>query len=273
MRINNSLMSSQVSQIGKNNDMLSKIYEKLATGKRINRASDDASSLAVAKELEKQVRGLKQGGSNIGDAMSALNIAEGAGNEVSNILQRQRELAIQSGNGTLTDTDRQALNSEYQALNKELDRIAESTQYNKQSLTNAGSPLSDGTGEFHTGPGADDRINSTTIDFRTATIGAVGDISTAAGAQAALSSIDSSIDSVNGQRVNVGSLVNRMEHQVSSQRNQEINSAAAQSMLEDLDFAAAMVEKSRVELLGQSSQRSLGYFQDISRNNLSALLG
>ena len=192
MRISQSNMMSNVNSVNKSSHRLGKIYEKLATGKKINRASDDAAMLAVAKELEKQVRGFQQSDSNIGDALSALRIAEGTGSEVSSMLQRQRELGIQASNGTLNANDREALNTEYQALSEEITRISESSNFNGMNVGAGGSPLSDGSGQIQSGPGADDNRGLGAIDFTQGVPS--GDLLDPANALAAIKSVDSAMD-------------------------------------------------------------------------------
>jgi len=142
MMIQNANRTSLIGQIGQTTFGLAKILEKLSTGRKINRASDDASGLAIAEKLMAQVRGFRQASDNVQYASSALQIGEGAGNEIASIFQRQRELALQASNGTLTDDQRASLNEEYQALTAEADRIANSSQYNTQGTAAGTGPPS-----------------------------------------------------------------------------------------------------------------------------------
>ena len=269
MRVNSSQMIQNVNQIGAQDKNLRKIYEKLATGKNINNASDNASMLAMAKELEKQTRGLKQSDSNIGDALGALSIAEGTGNEVSSMLQRQRELSIQAQNGTLNNDDRKALNQEYQALSQEMTRISKAANYNGQGVADGSSALSDGTGVVQAGAGANDKRTLNKVDFSNA---GSGDISTAQGAAQALKSIDSSIKNVSSTRASIGSQMNALEHTQNNARNMNIQQTAALSQVEDLDYAQGVMDKSRAELLSQSSRQAAANFNSIAKSNMSALM-
>jgi flagellin len=253
--------------LGQSNKALSRIQEKLASGKKINRASDDAAMLAVAKELEKQVRGFSQSEVNIGDAMSVLNIADGTGTEVNNMLQRQRELSLQASNGTLNQNDRNALNAEYQQLNQEIERISKSANFNGQGVADGSSPLSDGSGQVATSAG---NSNFANVDFTQ--YSSNGDISSIAGAQSALETVDASIEGVNATRAEIGARNNALEHSQNNIANQKINTSAAQSLAEDLDYAAGISEQARAGLLNQSSNAALGHFNSIAKANMSALL-
>jgi flagellin len=272
MRINTAMLGASASQIGKNAGLLQKIHEKLATGKQINRASDDASGRAVAEELLTMTRGLSKGTSNIGDAMSALRIADGASGEISNMLQRQRELAIQASNDTLNDKDRGYLNKEYQALTEEIDRIANSSQFNRQSLLNGQSPLSDGSGYIHTGANKQDGVTLDAMNMTAASLGAGGSIGSAQDARTAIERTDRALGSVNEGRSTIGSRLNRFEHDANNNQNQAINTTEALSLIEDLDFAKGMMEKSRYDILSRSSTASAANFQEISRNNVMSLM-
>ncbi len=272
MMINKAGSLQSVGQINKASNFWSKIQEKLSTGKRINRASDDASGLAMAKELEAMVRGMKQSSVNIGDAKSVLNIQDGTANEVSSMVQRQRELALQASNGTLNDNDRSALNKEYQALGEEITRISEAANYNGQSVANGGSPLSDGTGQVQAGAQAGDQQSFEEFDTTAAGIGAGGDISTAAGASAAISQSEDALRNLNTQRANIGARTNTFEHTQNNLTNQAIQTQAAQSLIEDLDYAQGSMENARAGLLSQSSIAATKNFNEISRNNMLGLL-
>lgn len=269
MQISSAAGLQKVQGLQKNNKFLSKIYERMATGKKINRASDDAAMMAVAKELQSMTRGFQQSSSNIGDALSALRIAEGAGSEISAMKQRQGELAIQASNGTLKDTDRAALNQEYQQLNEEINRIAESTQFNRQNLTNGGSPLSDGTGQVQSGPNSGDSRTLGEIDFSNL---ATGDISTINGAQAAITSSKDELQALTATRAGIGAEMNGLSSAQRNVDNANVNTTEALSRAVDLDYAQASMDKARGDILSQSSTASLGNFNSINKANMNALL-
>lgn len=274
MRINTSMMLQQTSQTNLVQKSLSKVLQKLSTGSRINTAADDPAGLAVAKRLEAMSRGYKRAGMNIEDATSALNIAEGGSSTIGDILQRQRELAVQASNDTLTDQDRQALDAEYQQLNEELARTADSTQFNTMDLLNGGSPLSDGSGQFQTGPGAGgaNQISAPNMDMTAGAIGAGGSIATAAGAQAALTSVSSALDQVSGARANIGALTNRLESAYRNNSTMEINTTEAQSRLADLDYAQATMELARNNIMNQTAISATKHFNQISKHTILGLL-
>ncbi|MDR2554670.1 MAG: hypothetical protein LBC64_04505 [Fibromonadaceae bacterium] len=263
-------------QVADRQKALSKIHEKMGTGKRINRAQDDAAGLAIAKTLEAMSRGYKADSINIGDAMSALNIGEGATQGITDMLGRMRELSLQAANDTLTDNERNALNGEFQELKKEIDRQTKSTQFNTQDVLSGQSPLSDGTGKFQVGPnaGGPNVIDVAKSDLRPETLGIMNmDISSRNGATAAIDGINKANEIVNNTRVNFGVQYNRLEHTYNNNENININTTAALSLIEDLDFAKGSMDKARDDILNQSGIMALRNFQEVSRNSMLALLG
>lgn len=274
MKIDNSRMSQMVQQTAASQQLLGKLYEKLGTGKRINRASDDAAGLAVAKELEKMSRGYKAAGVNIGDAMSALKIAEGSSSTISDMIGRMNELSVQASNDTLNADQRSMLNNEFQQLKQEISRMAESSEFNTQDLLNGESPLSDGTGLFQVGPNSGDTVQAGEANLMASGLGIMAlDISTQAGAVGAIDGLASALDQVNETRTDLGSQINRLEYTASNNENMNTNTAAALSLIEDLDFAQALTEKATADVLSQSALLAQRNFQDISRNSILALTG
>ncbi|MCL2260823.1 MAG: hypothetical protein FWC15_05645 [Fibromonadales bacterium] len=263
-------------QISERQKKLSKVHEKMGTGKEINRAQDNAAGLAIAKLLESMSRGYKANAINIGDGISAMNIGEGATQGISDMLTRMRELSTQAANDTLTDSDRKALNGEFQELKKEIDRQTKSTQFNTQDLLSGQSPMSDGTGKLQVGPNAGG-ANQIDVAPHNLTPDAIGvaqlDISTRAGAVAAMDGIEQANKTVLESRVSFGVQTNRLEHAYNNNSNMNINTTAALQMIEDLDFAKAAMDKAREEILNQSAVMAQRNFQDISRNSMLALLG
>jgi len=274
MKIDNARMSQIVQQTSSSQQLLSKLYEKLGTGKRINRASDDAAGIAVAKELEKMSRGYKQAGANIGDAMSALQIAEGSTSTITDMLQRMNELSVEAANDTLNPSNRNALNNEFQQLKQEVSRMAESSQFNTMDLLNGRSPLSDGTGKFQVGPNAGDEINAEASNFTAGGLGIMNlDISSQAGARGAVDGLNAAFGVVNESRAGFGAQINRLEYAASNNENMNVNTTAALSLIEDLDFAEALMDKATADVLGQSAMLAQRNFQDVSRNSMLALMG
>ena len=274
MRINTAMMLQQASQTGLVQKRLSSVLEKLATGLKINSASDDAAGLAVAKQLEAMARGYKQSGDNINYGSAALNIADGATGQVSDILQRQSELATQASSDTMTSKDRQALDTEYQALNQELGRISGSTQFNGMNLLDGQSQLSNGQGNLQIGPGANSasQLQTPKMDATPTAIGAGGSIATAAGAKSALTTVSKALDNVSALRANIGASVNRLDYASQLNDTSAINTTDAQSRIEDLDYAQGAMDFARVNILNQSSMFAQKTFNQVSQNTVLGLL-
>lgn len=273
MQINQSAMMMQnLGQINQTTSSLQKINERLATGKRVNSAADDSASLAIAKRFESMVRGMKQAETNVSDGSNAMQVADGAASEVTNMLQRQRELAIQAGNGTLNDADRKSLNQEYQQLNEEISRVAESTEFNSQNVTNGSSPLSDGSGAIQAGSQPGQQIQFPEFDISADSLGAGGDISSVDGAAAAIGTTDTALQNLSSKRSEIGAQMNSLEHTGNNLSNQSLQAAEAQSRVEDLDYAKALTEQARTGFLNQSATAMNKQFNDINRQNLLALM-
>jgi flagellin len=260
-------MITQNSLANAQND-LGKSLEKLSTGLRINRASDDAAGLSVSEQMRTQVRGLDRAKGNAQDGIALLQIAEGAANEISDILQRQRELAVQSANDTLTTTDRSYLDQEFNALTDEIGRIADSTQYNGQTLVAGGSSSFGGAGSsssvLHIGANATAGIDSITIEIDSLTAGAIGmsssttvGVSSQSAAVTAITTIDTAITSVNNMRSDVGAYVNRLEHAINNISNQTYNTQDAESRIRDVDFANETTKFTKNQILSQSATSML----------------
>jgi flagellin len=274
MKISQSPIATQLLQgVDRTQNGLAKVQEKLATGRKINRAQDDAAGLAIAEELDKMGRGYKAAGGNIADAMAALNIAEGSSQGIQDMLGRMGELSVQAANATLSDTDRQALNEEFQQLKEEIGRQAQATEYNGQNLLDGSSPLSDGTGQAQVGPNADDGLALQATVLDPAALGIEDlDISTAAGAQAAIDGAEAASQLVNETRVTVGSEYNRLGYAFANNDSQHINTVRALSTTEDLDFADALMQRATDSVLAQSAIMAQANFQDIARSSMLGLL-
>ncbi|MBD3390532.1 MAG: flagellin [Chitinivibrionales bacterium] len=286
MRINHNV-NAMVTEgaLFKANRGLSTSLERLSTGLRINRASDDAAGLAISENLRTQVRGAAQAKRNAMDATAALNIAEGAANEVSEILQRMRELAIQSSNDTLTDTERGYTDQEFSALIEEIDRIADVTNYNGMAL------ISDSTASGRFGQGSvgsavwidandtagTDSITVTIDTLSTATGGGIGvtglSLAAQSSAASAIGTLDTAIDSVNSMRADIGAVVNRLEHAVNNLIVSETNQAAAESQIRDADFAHETSQFVRNQILTQSAMAMLSQANMVPQSVLGLVAG
>src|SRR5690554_2335298 len=257
---------------------LQKSLERLSTGLRINRASDDAAGLSVSEQLRTQVKGLNMGNRNIQDGVALLNIAEGALNEVEAMLQRMRELSIQSANDTLTSSERSYIQIEIDQLKEEMDRIVSGTQYNTQSLLDGNAPWGDGDGGIlHIGPNSDD--DADVIQYKidsmdTASLSIDGDnltLTSQSDATEAISSLDGALASVNALRADLGAMVNRLEHALTNQENQETNMQAAESVIWDADFAYETTQLTRNQIVSQSSVAMLSQANMLPQSVLSLL--
>lgn len=252
---------------------LNKSLERLSSGFRINRAADDAAGLVISENLRSQVSGLKVAVRNAQDGISVVQTAEGALTEVHSILQRMRDLAVQSANGGGTDaTSRAAAQSEITQLNSELDRISATTRY-------GGNKLLDGnfTAQvFQVGANnsANDQvsvsINST--DSTTLGVGAVN-VSTVAGAQSAIDSIDSAISTVSSSRADLGAVQNRFEHTIANLNVAAENLSASESRVRDTDMAQEMVSFTRAQILQQAGTAMLAQANQVPQTVLQLLRG
>jgi len=252
---------------------LATALQRLSSGLRVNSAKDDAAGLAIAERMNAQVRGLTVGIRNAGDGISLAQTAEGALGSVTESLQRMRELAVQSSNATNSDSDRVSLQAEYQQLSDEINRVIAGTQFNGSFIlaTNAGAQ------DFQVGPNntANDRISVTTTDMSAdADITAVtaADISTdAASAQAAITLVDTALDTVNSERATLGAAQSRMETAVRSLDNTRENTAAARGRIVDADFAAETANLTRAQILQQAGVAMLSQANALPQTALALL--
>ena len=256
MRINNNLMAMNTHrQLGINNNAGAKSIEKLSSGSRINRAGDDAAGLAISEKMRSQIRGLSQASRNSQDGVSMIQTAEGALNETHDIMQRMRELAVQSSNDTNVLADRTALDSEYKALVLEVDRISTDTEFNTQKLWSGATTAVD----FQVGANVAQKITFTFSQANAATLmGAVaGDLLDKANSQTALAAIDVGIAAVSTLRSNLGATQNRLEHTIKNLDTGAENLQAAESRIRDVDMAKEMMEFTKNNILSQAAQSML----------------
>ncbi|MED1420464.1 flagellin Hag [Bacillus smithii] len=238
----------------------SKSMEKLSSGLRINRAGDDAAGLAISEKMRAQIRGLDQASRNAQDGISLIQTAEGALNETHAILQRMRELAVQSANDTNTVDDRAELQKEVDQLAQEITRIADTTEFNTQKLL-------DGTfsGTFQIGANTDQTItlkigkmDAGTLNLSGASAGTGIDISSSADAATnAISTIDQAIKTVSSERSKLGAYQNRLEHTINNLSTSSENLTAAESRIRDVDMAKEMMEQTKDSILAQAAQAML----------------
>jgi len=229
-----------------------KSMEKLSSGLRINRASDDAAGLAISEGLKSDIRALQQATRNAADGVSMVQTAEGALDEVSNILLRMRELTEQSLNGTVSDTERGYLDAEYTALQSEIDRIAQSAEFN-------GVHLLDGTGgsvAIQVGI-TSNAYDSIAVDLSqsrdSGSLSLATGIGTAADATAAMAEILAASDTVSSARAGFGAIQNRLETSIRNINNTAENLSAANSRIRDVDVAAETANMTSQQILQQSA--------------------
>ncbi|MDB5047320.1 MAG: flagellin [Fibrobacteres bacterium] len=282
MRINHNV-SSMIGQsaLAGQQASLSKSLEKLSTGLRINRASDDAAGLSVSETMRSRIRGMDRAKSNAEDGIALLQIAEGATGEINNILQRMRELAIQSSTDTMTTTERSYTNKEFGQLMSEISRISSSASYNGMTLLDGGSSsfgVSGGSSSvLHIGAGSSATTDRLSITVNSMTLGALGmsatttAVSTSTSALTALSLIDTAVKSVNTMRSDMGAYVNRLEFAISNLSNQVYNTQDAESRIRDVDFAKETTEFTRAQILTQSATSMLAQANQVPQGVLSLL--
>jgi flagellin len=228
---------------------LSKSIEKLASGLRINRAGDDASGLAVSETLRSQIRGIGQAQRNALDSISFIQTAEGSLQEVHSILHRLRELSVQSANSIYSAQDRNLIQVEVSQLIQEIDRIADTTEFNRFKILDG----SNRDFEFQVGPNPDQKISVVMKTMTSAAIGVSGlTMSTVASSNEALKRVDEAVDTVSQQRATFGAVQNRLEHVVSNLAVAEENLQAAESRIRDTDMATEIVNFMRLKILQDS---------------------
>ena len=224
-------------------------YSRLASGLRIATAADDAAGLAISERMRSQIRSFTVAGRNAQDGISLVQTAEGALNEVSNQLGRLRELAIQASNGTLTNTDRDTLNAEYQALKGEIDRISAETEFNGVALLDNALPLN-----IHVGLDSTDAISVSPVDVSlvSGTLGGI-DGADASNALDELEVIDDAIEDISTARGALGASQNRLQSAFASIQSARENLSAAESRIRDVDVAAETADLTRNSILQQAA--------------------
>ena len=276
MSVINTNVSATLAQnaIVKNDRAMSSAMEQLSTGKRINKASDDAAGLAIASRMTSQINGVAQGARNANDAISLLQTADGAMIEVTNMLQRMRELAVQAASDTNGSDDRGALQSEFAALESEIDRISGNTQWNGSNIID-GSAGTSGTLTFQVGASATQEITATLADISTSgeTSGVSGlDISTSqASASAAITLVDAAIGNINSERASIGAIMNQLTYAGDNLLNVKANAEASRSRIEDTDYAAATTELARSQIVQQAATAMLAQANQIPQTVLALL--
>jgi flagellin len=273
---NTGALMAAASATSVNRDMETSM-ERLSTGKRINSAADDAAGVAIASRLTSEVRGINQGIRNAMDAQAMIDTAEGALNEVENIMQRMRELAVQASNDTNDTDDRANLDTEYQALATELSRIEGSTTWAGQMLLDGKG--GDGNGEFSflvgtgaAGTNTTDTVTHTFADLTTMK-GTIGDLKSLANATTEIAAMDTAIKAVNTERAAGGAISNRLDNVVANLTNISTNLEGGKGRIEDADFAAESTNLAKSQILQQASTAMLAQANASKQNVLTLLQG
>jgi flagellin len=257
MSVINTNVKSLVAQnsLTVNNRALSKTMEQLSTGKRINSAADDAAGLAISNKMTSQIKGLNQAVRNANDGISMLQTAEGATQEITNMLQRMRELAVQAANDTYDEADRTAIADEVGELELEITRIATNTKWNGMSVLSA-----DTTKNLQVGieNATDSAIEIELQDMTASGLDVSGlDLSSHTAAQGVLDKVDTAIASVDSFRSDLGAKMNRLNYAADNMSNVSLNTSASRSRIQDTDYAQATTELARTQIIQQAATAML----------------
>ena len=246
--------------------MLGTAMERLSTGKRINSAKDDAAGLAIATSMTSQVRGMNQAVRNANDGISLAQTAEGALGEVTNMLQRINELAVQSASGTYSDDDRTNLQTEVAELGAQIDDIISNTKFNDTAVFGS----SDVTIDIQTGAGSSDQV-TLTITGLDVSAASGADVSTASGATTAIDDVKDALKAVGTTRASLGAGMSRLDSVVNNLNNNIANLSEARSRIEDADYATETTKLAKAQILSQASTAMLAQANQSQQNVLSLL--
>ena len=310
MSVINTNIKSLVSQnaLNKNNDALASAMQQLSTGTRINSAADDAAGLAISSRMTSQIRGLDQAVRNANDGISLLQTTEGALVEVTNMMQRMRELSVQAANDTNTASDRTSLNLEYGQLMQEINRITQNTQWNGMNIMNnttigtggtVAAPATAGTElrniKFQVGSSANQTISAQLKDFSipmtaagipdttavpAATLIFSGtarlndtDITSVSNASTAMTRLDAALGKITDERATYGAVINRLTYAVDNLTNVAQNTTESRSRIMDTDYAKASSELARTQIISQAATAMLAQANQSPQSVLKLLQG
>jgi flagellin len=274
MRINTNVASlSAQRSLRVNNNKMNDNLRKLSSGERITKASDDAAGLAISENLKAKIRGGRQAKRNANDAISMVQVAEGGLSEISNIVIRLRELAVQASSDTVGDTERGFTNNEFQKLKDEIDRISRASEFN-------GIKLLDGTGgmlEFQIGVNNDPILDRLSFDGvnNAATLQALGltgeTVQTKQGAQTSLKRLDDALIRINGIRANLGATQNRLSSTINNLSVTDENLSTAKSRIRDVDVAMESADLAKNNILVQSGMSVLAQANQVPQMALKLI--
>ena len=273
MPVINTNISSLYTQaaLTRNNTELQHDMQSLSTGKRINAASDDAAGLAISTKMHAEIKGLNQAVRNANDGISMLETADSATATVTSMLQRMRELAVQSSNGTYSSTDRSNLNTEFSQLQAEIDRVASVTTWNSMTLLSGSfsQPLQIGSGAT-----SNDQLTISVATLNTTgLVVSSSDISidTSANSTTAISSIDAALTTLTTARASLGASVNRLQYTVDNLTNSSTDMSASNSRIEDVDYGAATSALAHNQVIQQAATAMLAQANQAPNQVLSLL--
>jgi len=248
------------------NQALQTAMERLSTGKRINSSKDDAAGLAIASSMTSDIRGMNQAIRNANDGISMAQTAEGALGEVTNMLQRIRELAVQSASGTYSDDDRANLQAEVAELGDQVDDIIANAKFNGVTLFGSASI----TVSIQTGANAGEQVDLAILGFDVSPATA-SDVSTAAGANTALGAVDTALDDIATTRASLGAGQSRLDSVVNALSNTVTNLSDSRSRIEDADFSAESTNLAKAQILSQASTAMLAQANQSKQDVLNLL--
>lgn len=267
MRINHNIPALNAHRmLNRNSNASSSVLERLSSGKRINRAADDAAGMAISEKMKSQINGLKMASRNSLDGVSLIQTAEGAMNEVHSMLQRMRELTVQASNGTYNDEDLTAVQNEINELVEEIDNIAETTQFNGKKICDGSIS---GDISLQIGANKDETMEFQLVDITASGLGSYDasgnltesikdiNITTNDEASAAITVVEDAIKQISDGRSTLGALQNRLEHTIANVDNASENLTAALSRIEDTDMALEMSEYTKYNVLIQAGTSML----------------
>ncbi len=260
--------------LGLTSSAQAKSTEKLSSGYKVNRAADDAAGLAISEKMRRQIRGLTQASANAQDGISMVQTAEGALNEVHDMLQRMNELAVKAANGTNQSEDRSYIQKEVTALVDEIDRVAATTTFNEQNLLNSNQTFDLQVGAESSKTDPKNAIQVTVKKMNASGLSVNGlKVSGTNGdkAKEAITKIKDAIKTLNEQRADLGAQQNRLEHTIKNLDNVVENTTAAESQIRDTDMATEMVKYSNNQILAQAGQAMLAQSNTANQGVLSLL--
>jgi flagellin len=274
MSVINTNVKSMIAQnaMSVNNRSLGKAMEQLSTGKRINAASDDAAGLAIANRMTAQIKALDQSVRNANDGISMMQTAEGATKEITNMLQRMRELSVQAANDSYSATDRTAIAAEVTQLTSEVTRVATNTQWNGMSILGGLTAYSAMTFQVGT---EGDATSAITVGFSAMSAGALTitalSFTTSVQSQASIELLDTAITAVDTFRSGLGARINRLTSAADNLANVALNTSASRSQIEDTDYAKATTELAKTQIIQQAASAMLAQANQAPQSVLSLL--